>query len=61
MGWEVVMQKREYPDFRFPGVSISAASAVRWLMASPQVPMDIYVVVDFFISGNLYFSFALNS
>ena len=47
MGWEVVMQKREYPDSRFPGVGISAASAVHWLMASRQVPMDIYVVVDF--------------
>ena len=47
MGWEVVMQKREHPDFRFPGVGISAVSAVRWLMAYHQVPMDIYVVVDF--------------
>ena len=47
MGWELVMQKREYPDFRFPGVGISAVSAVRWLMAYHQVPMDIYVVVDF--------------
>ena len=47
MGWEVVMQKREYPDFRFPGVGISVVSAVRWLMAYHQVPMDIYVVVDF--------------
>ena len=47
MGWELVMQKREYPDFRFPGVGISAASAVRWLVAYHQVPMDIYVVVDF--------------
>ena len=47
MGWKVVMQKREYPDFRFPGDGISAASAVTWLMASRKVPMDIYVVVDF--------------
>ena len=47
MGWDVVMQKREYPDLRFPGVGISVASAVRWLMASRQVPMDIYVVVVF--------------
>ena len=42
MGWEVVMQKREYPDFRFPGVGISAVSAVsavRWLMAYRQVPI----------------------
>ena len=42
-----MMQKREYPDLRFPGVGISVASAVRWLMASRQVPMDIYVVVVF--------------
>ena len=46
MGWDVVMQKREYPDLRFPGVGISVAR-VRWLMASRQVPMDIYVVVVF--------------
>ena len=41
------MQKREYPDFRFPGVGISEVSAVHWLMAYCQVTMDIYVVVDF--------------
>ena len=46
VGWALVMQKREYPDFRFPGVGISAASAVPWLMATHKVPMDIYVVVD---------------
>ena len=38
-----LMQKRESPDFRFPGVGISAASVVPWLMASCKVPMDIYV------------------
>ena len=41
------MKKRESPDFRFPGVGISAASVVPWLMASRKVPMDIYVVVNF--------------
>ena len=55
MGWEVVMQKREYPDFRFSGVGISAASSVRWLMASRHVPMDIYVVVDFLSQVFVFF------
>ena len=44
-----VMQKRESPDFRFPGVGISAPSVVPWLMASRKVPMDIYVVVNFYV------------
>ena len=42
-----LMQKRESPDFRFPGVGIPAASVVPWLMASCKVPMDIYGVVNF--------------
>ena len=44
-----LMQKRESPDFRFPGVGISAPSVVLWLMASRKVPMDIYVVVNFYV------------
>ena len=40
------MQKRESPDFRFPGVGISVASVVPWFMASRKVPIDIYVVVN---------------
>ena len=36
-GFGGVMQKRESPDFRFPGVGISAASVVPWLMASRKV------------------------
>ena len=39
------MQKTESPDFRFPGVGISAASVVPRLMASHKVPMDIYIYV----------------
>ena len=52
------MQKRESPDFRFPGVGISAASVVPWLMASPKAPMDI-CCCSFFISGNKIFIFLL--
>ena len=37
------MQKRESPDFRFPGVGISV-SVVPWLMASSKVPMDVYML-----------------
>ena len=42
-----VMQKRESPDFRFPGVGISAASVVPWLMASRKVPMNKYIYCNF--------------
>ena len=56
------MQKRESPDFRFPGVGISEASVVPWLMASCNVPMDIYVVVNFLSKVIcIYFSFVLTS
>ena len=48
-GGGLVMQKRESPDLRFPGVGISAASVVPWLMASHKVPMDLYVVVNFYL------------
>ena len=54
------MEKRESPDFRLPGVGISAASVVPWLMASCKVPMDIYVVVNFLSKVIcIYFSFVL--
>ena len=43
LGYGVVMQKRESPDFRFPGVGISV-SVVPWLMASSKVPMDVYML-----------------
>ena len=49
LGGGGLMQKRESPDFRFPGVGISAPSVVLWLMASRKVPMDIYVVVNFYV------------
>ena len=55
------MKKRESPDFRFPGVGISAASVVPWLMASRKVPMDIYVVVNFLSQIICIFSFLLTS
>ena len=53
------MKKRESPDFRFPGVGISAASVVPWLMASRKVPMNIYVVVNFLSQIICIFSFLL--
>ena len=57
-----LMQKRDPPDFRFPGDGISAASVVPWLMASCKVPMDIYVVVNFLSKVIcIYFSFVLTS
>ena len=55
------MKKRESPDFRFPGVGISAASVVPWLMASRKVPMNIYVVVNFLSQIICIFSFLLTS
>ena len=55
------MKKTESPDFRFPGVGISAASVVPWLMASRKVPMDIYVVVNFLSQIICIFSFLLTS
>ena len=41
------MKKRVFPDFRFPGVGISTASVVPWLMVFRKVSMDIYVVENF--------------
>ena len=55
------MKERDSPDFRFPGVGISAASVVPWLMASRKVSVDIYVVVNFLSQIICIFSFLLTS